>query len=183
MKIIISGENAGRLQKKATFFVLFVERLQAVIPFPPSFCNCWLHKRHSGIRGELKEDNTFKCRACVNQQIDIAQDCPNIKLNSQSLEVVKKRCLGDPVGARGGADGSVITKGKSGWSIFRDLVLLLACRGLHLGVKKQIISHIYTQCCASKIWSEQIEIMPGWSDGCAVVVLKIDFLLWKLGLD
>ena len=71
-----------------------------------------MHKRYRGIRGKLKEDTKFK-RA--NQQTDIAEDFRGMELNSQSLEIVEKFCdLGDTIGARGNAVGSVITRIRSG---------------------------------------------------------------------
>ena len=38
--------------------------------------------------GRVKEDGKFNCEACANQQTDIAENCPGIKLNGQSLTLV-----------------------------------------------------------------------------------------------
>ena len=48
--------------------------------------------------------------------------------------------LGDTLGARGGAFDSAITRIKTGWHKFRDLMLLLASRGLPLGAKDRLYS-------------------------------------------
>ena len=76
-----------------------------------------MHKRCSGIRGKLKKDSKFKCRICRNQQTDVAQDCPVIESNGQSLKIVEKICyLGDTVGAKRGAVDSGSGSGVDGVS-------------------------------------------------------------------
>ena len=100
-----------------------------------------MNKRCSGIRGKLKEYTRYNCHICANQQANIAEDFPNIKLNSQSLEFVEKFCyLGDTIETGWGALGSVITRVKGGWSKFKHLVPLLTCRGLPLGIKGRLYS-------------------------------------------
>lgn len=72
----------------------------------------------------MKEDITSECQTCVNQQTDLAEDSPGVESNGQSLEIVNRfDVLMAPVGARGSAVDRVITKIKSRWSKFRDLVL------------------------------------------------------------
>ena len=45
---------------------------------------------------------------------DTTEDCPDIELNGQSLEIVERLCyLGDTTGARKGAFSSIIAR--SGW--------------------------------------------------------------------
>ena len=62
------------------------------------------------------------------------RNCLEIKLNSQSFEIVKKFCqLDDTTGARYVVAGSIITMIRRGWSKLKDLVPLLASRGLPLG--------------------------------------------------
>ena len=36
------------------------------------------------------QNSKFKCQSCANQQVNIAEDCPGIELNGQSLEIVEK---------------------------------------------------------------------------------------------
>ena len=69
----------------------------------------------------------------------MAQDCSGI-LNDHSLEIVGKSYLGETNGATWGATDSVITRIKSGWTKSRDLVPLLASRGLPLGAKGRLES-------------------------------------------
>ena len=108
------------------------------------FCRCAVHKKCSGIRDKLKGYSKFKFQECANQQTEdqsaedcysrkIAEDCPCIQLNGHSLEIFETFYhLGDTIGARGGAVGSVITRIRSAWSMFKDLVSLLSSRGLPL---------------------------------------------------
>ena len=72
-------------------FALSVEWVQALIPHP-MFCRFWVHKRCSGITGKLKENSNYKRQTRSNQQTDIAEDCQDIELNGQSLEIVEKLC-------------------------------------------------------------------------------------------
>ena len=32
------------------------------------FCRCWIHKRFSGIRGDLKDDCEFGCQTCASEE-------------------------------------------------------------------------------------------------------------------
>lgn len=55
---------------------------------------------------------------CENKQIDKAENCPDIELNSRSLEIMEKFChLIDTIGARGCTGGSVITSIRIGWFV------------------------------------------------------------------
>lgn len=47
-------------------------------------CRYWVHKKHSGTGGKLKEDS---------KSADTADDCSTIKINNQSLEIMKKIIL------------------------------------------------------------------------------------------
>ena len=57
------------------------------------------------------------------------QTCPDIESNSPSLEIVEIYCyLGDTIGVKYGAADSVITRTRSGWTKFRDLMSSLTSR-------------------------------------------------------
>ena len=49
-------------------------------------------------------------------------------------------CLGDTIGAIGGAGDSVMTRIRTGWSKFRDLMPMLASKGLPLKAKGALYS-------------------------------------------
>lgn len=92
--------------------------------------------RDSSSAGKLKEDSKFKFQSWVNQQTDIAEDYSDIEIKGQSLEIVKTfHYLGVTTGPKRGVVDTVTTGIRSGWSMFRDLVPLLAIRSLSLGPK------------------------------------------------
>ena len=133
----VNREMLGRLQWKASFLLLFV-CIKGVgsDSILCQFCRCWMCEGCSGIRGSLKEDSKFKCQRCANQQTCIAEDCLGTELDGQSLEIMENFCyFGDTVRARKSVLYSVITRIRSRWCKFRDLVPLIVSRGLPLGAK------------------------------------------------
>ena len=113
-----------------------------------------MHRRSKGIRGKLKQDSKFRRQTYANQQSDITQECPDIELKCQSLEIVKKLCyLGNKNGARAGAFDSGVTSIRSGWCKFRDLVPLLASRGLPSTPKSRLYS---ASICSNMIYGSEI---------------------------
>ena len=66
----------------------------------------------------------------------MVEDCPGAELNGQFLEIFEKLpYLGDTIRARGSEFDSVITRIRSEWSMFRDLLSLLASGGFPIGAK------------------------------------------------
>ena len=75
----------------------------------------------------------------------MVEDCPRAELNGQFLEVLEKLpYLGDTIRASGSTVNSVITRIRSEWSMFKDLVSLLASGGFPVGAKG-----IYSACARS----------------------------------
>ena len=102
-KTMISSENAGKVTTEGKFPCAFCREGVYITSMLCQFYRCQVHKRFSGIRGKLKKDSKFKCQTCANKQIHIAEDCPGIEMNGQSLEIVEKFCSrGDTSGAREG---------------------------------------------------------------------------------
>ena len=125
IKMMISNENVGKITIEGKFPCIICRKRVSSNSIFCQLCRWWMHKRCSGFEGKLKVDSKFKCQTCINQQTDRAKDSPCIKLNDQSLEIVEKFCyLGDTVGARRGQYDSIITRIKSEWCKFRDLVPL-----------------------------------------------------------
>ena len=138
---MISRESAGKVTTEGKFLCAFCRKRVGSNSILCQFCSGWLHKRFSGIRGKLKEDSKLKCQTCANLQRDIGDDCTGIELNDQSIETVEKFCyLGDTVGAREGGFASVITRIRSGWCNFRDLVPFLTGRSSPLEAKDRLYS-------------------------------------------
>ena len=38
----------------------------------------------------MKQDSVFKCRFCLSQETDTAEECPHIEVNGQSLDAEEK---------------------------------------------------------------------------------------------
>ena len=80
------------LQQKTSFPVLFAERVQAVTPSSASFAGVGCIRDVVVLELNPPQNSKFKCQACANQQVNIAEDCPGIELNGPSLEIVEKFC-------------------------------------------------------------------------------------------
>ena len=108
-----------------------------------------------------KKIASLNVRHKQNQQTDIVEGCPGMWSNDHSLEFCENFCyLGDTAGSREGANDSVVTRIRSGWSKFRDLVPLLASKGLALGAK----GRLYSACVLSVIllWKLDLTSWRGW---------------------
>ena len=126
--MVISSETAGKVTVGYCYWLLLL-MVTAVCrkgigssSIFSQFCRCWVYKKCSVIRGKLKKDCKFKCQTCANQQTDIGEDFSGKELNGQSLEIVEKFCYLSELSQRSAVD-SVITRIRSGWNKFRDLVL------------------------------------------------------------
>ena len=105
-----------------------------------SFCKHWVHKRCSGIKGNLHHVQNFKCKACNSSQ-ESGEKQTEVELDGIKYEVVNHFCyLGDMLSAIGGAEASSIACIRSGWKKFRELLPLLTSRSFSLKVKGKLYS-------------------------------------------
>ena len=90
----LSIENAGKVTIEGKFPCAVCRKGIGSNSILCQFCKCRVHKRCSGIRitPPPPRNSKFKCQSCANQQVNIAEDCPGIELNGQSLEIVEKFC-------------------------------------------------------------------------------------------
>ena len=101
-------------------------------------CKHYIHKRCTGIKGRLKEDNSYVCLACINPVMTppvefIVDDSP--------LEVVPFFCyLGDMIGDNGGCFDAITSRVKSAWKKFRDLLPILCNKSLTLKSRGRVFS-------------------------------------------
>ena len=96
-----------------------------------SNCHSYIHKRCSGIRGRLREDNNYVCPACANPT-DVAPPM-EFFLDGSNLEAVSTFCyLGEMIGDIGGCFDAITARVKSAWKKFRELLPILANRGISL---------------------------------------------------
>ena len=151
-KIMISSEKAEKVAIEVKFHCAVCREGVGINSILCPICRYWLHKRCGGTRGKLKEDNKFKCKIYANQLTEIAEDCPDIVINGQSLEIAEYFCyVGDTIGARGGAFDSVMTRIRSRWC---TLVPFSASRSMPVGAKDRLYSASLRSIMlyASEIW-------------------------------
>ena len=94
-------------------------------------CKKWIHKRCSGVRGDLSRvADGFRCRRCDGtiQEVDLAED---LMVDGETYECVnfKSFCyLGDTLDGDGGADLAATARIRNGWMKFRELLPFLTSR-------------------------------------------------------
>ena len=73
-------------------------------------CRKWVHHKCSGLKGRLKDNNSFKCKICIGGQQDKVSEKRELVLGvGSTLEMVDRFCyLGASIGA-GGAQGRINT--------------------------------------------------------------------------
>ena len=139
-KVMVSGCEVGEVRKQGKYPCGVCHKGVGVNSVKCQLCKHWVHKRCSKIKGRLQNVKDFKCRACVDKELGVNQvDEIVVTCGGEKLEVVDRFCyLGDTIGSRGGAVDSITARIRSGWNKFRDLVPLLASKGLSLAVKGRL---------------------------------------------
>ena len=105
-------------------------------------CKHWVHKKCSGIRGRLVEDEDFQCNRCrgLARPID-GRPCDSITLGGHMLEVADTFCyLGDTISAGGGCKHGAIARARSAWGKFRELLPLLTNRYINIMTRGKIFN-------------------------------------------
>ena len=92
-------------------------------------CKKWIHKRCSGVRGDLSHvADGFMCRRCDGtiQEVDLADA---LMVDGETYECVNSFCyLGDTLDGDGGADLVAAARIRNGWMKFRELLPFLTSR-------------------------------------------------------
>ena len=85
-------------------------------------CKCWVHAKCSRSKGQL---------AKASGAVADRNNEEKVMLAGSNLEVVDKFCyLGEMLDAGGGADSSTVTRVRSGWKKFRELLPLLTTKAI-----------------------------------------------------
>ena len=80
-----------------------------------TLCNHWVHKRCSGLKSNLASAINFKCKACLDPQVNDF-DYKTVELYGNKYEVVNQFCsLGNMINAGGGVEASIIARVRSDW--------------------------------------------------------------------
>ena len=94
-----------------------------------TICENWIHKRCSGVRGDLSHvADGFRCRRCDGtiQESDLAKD---IMVDGDTYGCVKSSCyLGDTLDGDGGVDLAATVRISNGWMKSQDLLPFLTSR-------------------------------------------------------
>src|SRR6267154_4596169 len=103
-------------------------------------CKKWIHKRCSGVVGNIEKLVNFKCRNCAVGGVKVVDDLKQFVLgNGEKVEVVEIFCyLGDVIGKGGRAEESSRARVRCAWGKFMELKMLLTARGASLRVKGKI---------------------------------------------
>ena len=149
--------------------------------------------------GSLKSNPDYRCSRCKGtaRPIDGRPHNEWLLVQDKKLDVVDSFCyLGDTIGAGGGCDLSVITRIRSAWGKFRELLPILTSRALSYITRGQIYStYIRTVLLyASECWAPNVNdllklqrndrAMIRWT--CNVRLkdhISSDSLLRKLGIN
>ena len=99
-----------------------------------------MHNKCCGISGGLKRDPSFRCARSLGTARPMdGRKIIEIQMGNDKLEVVTDFCyLGDMISAGGGCELSSITRCKSAWSKFRQLLPLLTNPHLLFTTRGQI---------------------------------------------
>ena len=111
-------------------------------------CKRWIHHKCSGIKGQLsKVTNTFKCPRCHGKiQDHQVASMTNMIISEDEYDVVPAFChLGDMIGQSGGCEDSVVTRIRSAWKHFHELLPILTDRGIPFRSR----GHVYNMCVRS----------------------------------
>ena len=123
-------------------------------------CKCWVHAKCSGLKGQLVKATNFVCSQCSSGAVADRTNEEKVMLAGSNLEVVDKFCyLGDMLDAGGRAESSTVTRVRSRWEKFRELLPLLTTKAISLKVKGEL----YASCVrrvmlyGSETWPIKVE--------------------------
>ena len=96
-------------------------------------CNVWIHRRCSGISGQLQGISNFRWRCCVRGEpinINVIVDNEDFEFGlCDRVNLVQKFCyLGDMIGAGGGVEAATRERVRSAWTKFQELSPILTVR-------------------------------------------------------
>ena len=102
-------------------------------------CKCWVHAKCSGLKGQLAKATDFVWSQCSSGAVADRNNEEKVMLAGSNLEVVDKFCyLGDTLDAGCGTVSSTVTRVRSGWKKFRELLPLLTTKAISLKVKGEL---------------------------------------------
>ena len=93
-------------------------------------CKHWVHKKCTNIRGRLSAVPNFICDRCLGLARPIVGKPHNhVAIGTNELDTVDSFCyLGDNLCAGGGCELATITRTRSAWKKYREILPLLSAR-------------------------------------------------------
>ena len=140
-KVMRSGKGGGEREKVGKWPCSVCKKGVGENSIQCTSCNCWVHKRCSGVTGSLTaaRDRGFVCKICdgTGAEQDGIED---LELGSgEVFEGVRKFCyLGDMINGEGGSDSASIMRVRSGWAKFRELSGVLKGKWVNLKLKGKV---------------------------------------------
>ena len=126
-------------------------------------CKRWVHKKCSGIKGPLRPDPVFRYARCLGTARAIDErEVSEVEVGNEKLEVVPEFCyLGDMLSAGGGCELAAITRCKSAWGKFRQLLPLLTNRHLPLLTRGKVYSSCVRNVMlhAAETWAMKVDTL------------------------
>ena len=198
-KIMVSGVNLQKLKDSGEYPCSVCRKGAGSNSIYCAGCSHWVHKKCSGVNGSLKSNPDYRCSRCKGtaRPIDGRPHNEWLLMQDKKVDVVDSFChLGDTIGAGGGCDLSVITRIRSAWGKFRELLPILTSHALSYITRGQIYStYIRTVLLyASECWAPNVNdllklqrndrAMIRWT--CNVRLkdhISSDSLLRKLGIN
>ena len=198
-KIMVSGVNLQTLKDSGEYPCSVCRKGVGSNSIYCAGCSHWVHKKCSGVTDSLKSNPDYRCSRCKGtaRPIDGRPHNEWLLMQDKKLDVVDSFCyLGDTIGAGGGCDLSVITRIRSAWGKFRELLPILTSHALSYITRGQIYStYIRTVLLyASECWAPNVNdllklqrndrAMIRWT--CNVRLkdhISSDSLLRKLGIN
>ena len=142
-KIMVSGVNLQTLKDSGEYPCSVCRKGVGSNSIYCAGCSHWVHKKCSGVNGSLKSNPDYRCSRCKGtaRPIDGRPHNEWLLMQDKKLDVVDSFCyLGDTIGAGGGCDLSVITRIRSAWCKFLELLPILTSRALSYITRGQIYS-------------------------------------------
>ena len=139
-KLMISGINLGLLKGAGKHPCGVCRKGVGANSIFCSSCEHWVHKKCTSIKGRLTPNPNFKCCRCLGTARPIdSRPANHVLVDDHKLEVVGSFCyLGDSVSAGGGCEAATVTRIRTAWGKFRELLPILTTKSLSLRTRGSI---------------------------------------------
>ena len=139
-KFMVSGTNLNVLKKSGQFPCAVCLSGVGANSIQCTRCSKWVHKKCSGLTGNLRADPTYVCPRCEGRARPLdGRPVKEVLVDGSKLEVVASFCyLGDMLDAGGGCDAAIAARCCVAWGKFRKLLPVLTTRHLSLKIRGKI---------------------------------------------